>query len=207
MSVKLKLSNVRLHFLRLDKWRYHKDKQPEVPGTGTRSLSLVVAVESPEARARVLAALKDVCEEEFGNVAVAQFSAMKEGARLCVKSGEGYPDNPELAPFLCVSVSRKESKGLPEFRGPNMASITQEQFNSMANNGATGTAVISIWQQNNTWGKRINAELLGIQFGAQTEVWSGGGDSAMDEDFDAYAPASKSSAFDDAPAPAGGFVI
>jgi len=208
MSVKLKLSNVRFHFLRVDQFRFFGDKPPENPEKASRSLSLVAAIESPEDQKRVMDALQAVCVEEFGTKAAAQFAAMKVDARLCVKRGEGYPDNPELAPYLCISLGRQEKKGLPEFRGPDMAAITQAQFSAMAKNGAVGTVVISVWQQNNDWPNRINAELLGIQFGGQPELWSGGGDSASDDDFDAYAPA-KASAFDDtpAPAPAGGFNI
>lgn len=203
MSVKVVLKNCRLHFLRLDKFRAFGDStDPEA----RKYVSLVAAVTGDDAQ-RLTSALQEVCVEEFGDSAPAQFYAMKEGAKLCVKRGVLFPEHPELAPFLCLSAARTESKGFPEFRGPSMAAVTQAQFCAMTKNGATGTVVVNIWQQNNTWGKRINAELLGVQFGVQTEIWAGAEETVSDSDFDRYEEP-KASAFDTAaPAPAGGFAI
>ena len=50
--------------------------------------------------------------------------------------------------------------------------------------GCFVNAIIEPWGQNNTYGKRINANLLGIQFVKDGEPFGDGGKVANDDDFD-----------------------
>lgn len=47
--------------------------------------------------------------------------------------------------------------------------------------GCYVVAHIGLWAQDNQWGRRINANLLGVQFYADGEAFSGGGVSSVDE--------------------------
>jgi len=44
-------------------------------------------------------------------------------------------------------------------------------------------AILQLWAQDNKWGKRINASLLGIQFAGDGDAFSGGA-KADDDDFE-----------------------
>lgn len=50
--------------------------------------------------------------------------------------------------------------------------------------GCYVNAIIEPWAQNNQYGKRINANLLGVQFNADGEPFSEGGKTADADDFD-----------------------
>ncbi|MNP74169.1 hypothetical protein D3C76_1710040 [compost metagenome] len=47
--------------------------------------------------------------------------------------------------------------------------------------------IVDIWAQDNSYGKRINAQLQGIQFVKDGEAFSGGGTSADASDFEEIA--------------------
>lgn len=51
--------------------------------------------------------------------------------------------------------------------------------------GCYVNAIIELWTQSNEYGKRINANLLGVQFYADAEPF-GDGTTASDDDFDAF---------------------
>jgi len=51
--------------------------------------------------------------------------------------------------------------------------------------GCYVNAVIEVWAQNNSWGKRINANLLGVQFAGDGAPF-GDGVTASVDDFDAF---------------------
>jgi len=52
--------------------------------------------------------------------------------------------------------------------------------------GCRVNGIIELWAQNNQWGKRINANLLGVQFFKDDDPFGDGGVSASVSDFDAF---------------------
>ena len=59
-------------------------------------------------------------------------------------------------------------------------------------------AILDIWAQENSYGKRINAQLKGVQFRRKGDVFSGGGAPAEDDDFDEISVEGDEPATDDA---------
>ncbi|MNP47458.1 hypothetical protein D3C76_1415120 [compost metagenome] len=53
--------------------------------------------------------------------------------------------------------------------------------------GCYVNVIVDIWAQDNSYGKRINAQLQGIQFVRDGEAFSGGGTSADASDFEEIA--------------------
>ena len=53
--------------------------------------------------------------------------------------------------------------------------------------GSYVNVIIDVWAQDNSYGKRINAQLQGVQFVRDGEAFSGGGTSADASDFDEIA--------------------
>lgn len=52
--------------------------------------------------------------------------------------------------------------------------------------GCYVNAIIELWAQNNQWGKRINANLMAVQFYKDGEPFGDGGVTASVDDFDAF---------------------
>ena len=50
--------------------------------------------------------------------------------------------------------------------------------------GCYVTALVNVWPQDNKWGKRLNANLIGVQFKKDGEPFGEGGEKASDDDFD-----------------------
>ena len=50
--------------------------------------------------------------------------------------------------------------------------------------GCYVTAIIQLWAQDNKFGKRINANLIGVQFKGQGEALGSAAESVSDDDFD-----------------------
>jgi len=50
--------------------------------------------------------------------------------------------------------------------------------------GCYVNAIVDIWVQNNSWGKRVNANLYGIQFLKDGDAFGSGGTADVTDDFD-----------------------
>lgn len=99
--------------------------------------------------------------------------------KICLKDGDeidydGYDG--------CMSI--KASNGKRPLVIDNDKTPLSEDDNRLYA-GCYVNAVIELWAQNNSWGKRINANLLGVQFFKDGEPF-GDGVSASVDDFDAF---------------------
>lgn len=54
--------------------------------------------------------------------------------------------------------------------------------------GCYGNVIISVWAQDNKWGRRINAELNGVQFWGDGERFGSGGQASADTEFEFVEP-------------------
>jgi hypothetical protein len=79
-------------------------------------------------------------------------------------------------------VIKASTKKRPMIIGKDKAPITEDD--NIIYGGCYVNAVISLWAQDNSWGKRINATLLGAQFHSDGEPF---GDAGIDAGaFDAF---------------------
>ena len=103
--------------------------------------------------------------------------------KLCLKDGDDL-DRPEFEGKMTIKASTKKR---PLVIDKDKAPLAEADNKPYA--GCYVNAIISLWAQDNKFGKRINAQLDGVQFRADGEPFGDGGVSveafdAFDDDFD-----------------------
>lgn len=100
--------------------------------------------------------------------------------KLCFKDGDeieydGYAG--------CMSLKASNNKR-PMIIDKDKTPLTEDDGKPYA--GCYVNAVVELWAQNNNYGKRINANLLGVQFLKDGQPFGDGGVTATNDDFDAF---------------------
>jgi hypothetical protein len=126
--------------------------------------------------ALIKAAFQRVATEKWKDRAGAIFAEIKAGDKLCLHDGAAKASKPGYAGMLYVSASNKLR---PLILDSNMAALTA--VSGRPYSGCYVNARISLWPQDNEFGKRINASLGGVQFLRDGERLSGGGVASADD--------------------------
>lgn len=137
-------------------------------------------------------AMLDVAIAKWGAQGADVLKGLVAGGRVCLRDGnskpeiEGYPGN------LFVSA---RSPTRPLVIDQNRQPLTQEGGKPYS--GCYVNARLSIWAQQNQHGKRINAQLTGVQFVKDGEPFSGGGAASVEDFGEVAASAQAGSEFGD----------
>ena len=97
--------------------------------------------------------------------------------KICLKDGE-FVDYDGYAG--CMSI-KAGSNRRPTVLGRDKAPVVEED--NIVYAGCYVNAVIELWFQDNSYGKRVNCNLLGIQFAKDGDTF-GAGDTDVSDDFD-----------------------
>lgn len=184
-EVLLKLSNVRIAFPNIFTAQAPKDGK----GKAAFSASFLMPPNHPDV-ARIRAAIQEVAKAKWGDQVGNILPGLIAGDKVCLHSGETKAQYDGYAGNLFVS-SRGYMK--PLVIDQNKQPLTEADGKPYS--GCYVNAQVSIWAQQNQHGKRVNAQLQGVQFLRDGEAFGGGGVADVD-DFDVV----DSSADDDAPA-------
>ncbi len=130
--------------------------------------------------------IRRVALEKFKEQTDAMLAQMKAANTLCLHRGETKANRPEYVGKLFVSASNKRRPRIVATVG-GVNTEVDEDHPKAPYSGCRGSVLIDIWAQNNKWGKRINATLLGVQFLRHDERLTGGGRIATVDEF-ALAP-------------------
>ena len=164
MAQKVKLSNVRLAFPNL----FEKDQY------GRYGATFIMPKESPAHKA-MQKALRGVAEADLKG-------KMPTPSSVCLKDSSEKAD---YAGFeegtLYVSASRKEAFKPNQIIHRDKTPIESE---GVLYPGCYVNAVINVWAQDNNYGKKINAELVGVQFYKDGDRLGRGSTNIEDDDFD-----------------------
>jgi len=174
--MKVKLVNVRLAFPALFEAK-------TVNGEGDPRHSAVFIIEPGSDNAKTLAAaVKATAKEKWGAKADGILAELNKKGRICYQesaktnqSGDVY-DGFEDKYFVNTS-----NKARPLVIDRDKTPLTAADGRPYA--GCFVNATIDLWAQDNNYGKRINASLMGVQFFRDGDAFAGGGVSAPD-DFD-----------------------
>ena len=98
--------------------------------------------------------ITELIKESFGGTAL-------PADNICLKDGDSKPYDGYKG-MLFISASRKEDNPFKpsQLVGRNKKPADASAFYA----GCHVNAAINIWPQNNKWGKKVNAELIGLQF-------------------------------------------
>lgn len=164
--MKIKLPNVRLSFPSV----FHKASFNGVE-TKYEATFLLSKKDHADLIASIQAEIKKKVAEDL--------KGAKLGAdKICLRDGdeteyEGY------AGHLSLKASNKKR---PMVLNKDKSPLTEDD--NVIYGGCYVNAIVELWAQNNEYGKRINANLLGIQFVKDGEAFGGGGESVKADDFD-----------------------
>lgn len=161
-------------------------KPEKFQGTGEPRFSgnLILESNGPDHK-KALAAMRAAAAEKWGeDKAEAAMKSLIKAQKTALVDGDTKPDLDGYAGNVVVQAHAKANEPptlVATENGINIA-LDRETQNRIYS-GCYVNAIIEFWAQDNQWGKRINAQLCGLQFVKDGEAFSGGRPAGTD-DFD-----------------------
>lgn len=165
---KLILQNVRLAFPQLFK---ADDK------FGKYGTQLIIEKGSANAK-KIDDAIEQAAKEKWGAKAETTLKAIKAGGKICFTDGDAKADYEGFEGNMSLSTG---NSARPTVVNKDKTPLTEADGVIYA--GCYVNAIVDIWAQDNSYGKRINASLRGVQFAKDGDQFGGGG-VAKDSDFE-----------------------
>ena len=170
---KVQLKDVRLTFPQL-----FDAKQVNGQGDPKFSGAFLIPKNHPQI-AELKAAISTAATEKWAAKAGEVLKQLAAGDKLCLHDGDAKSDYDGYAGNFFINASNKIR---PLVIGPDRAPLTSADGKPYS--GCYVNVILEIWPQDNQFGKRVNASLLGVQFIRDGERLAGGGVAAAD-DFEA----------------------
>ena len=174
--MKVHLKDVRISFANI-----FDPKQVQGQGDAKFSAAFLFP-RSHSAATELSTAIQAEATTKWGAKAGDVLKALKAADKLCVHDGDAKPDADAYPGNLFINASNKTR---PLVIGPNREPLVAADGKPYS--GCYVNAIVEVWPQDNQFGKRVNASLLGVQFLRDGDRLSGGGVAAAD-DFEAIAP-------------------
>lgn len=164
------LANVRISFPEL-----FVAKQVNGEGKAAFSACFLMPPEHPDI-AKIKAGIAAVAKAKWGDEASETLKVLVAGDKVCLHNGDAKANYEGFSGMLYVS-ARGYTRPLviAEDRTP----LTEADGKPYS--GCFVNAQISLWAMQNNYGKRVNAQLRGVQFLRDGDAFSGGGVAQADE--------------------------
>jgi hypothetical protein len=172
--MKIKLTNVRLSFPELFTAKAGQDG-----GEPAFTANFLLDPADPQI-GMVNAAINQVAKDKWGAKAEAVLKQMRAADKVCLHDGDtkaqyaGYEGNMFVA---------SRSKTRPLVIDRDKSPLTEADGKPYS--GCYVNVTLDLWAQDNSFGKRVNAQLGGVQFCRDGDAFSGGGSVADADDFEA----------------------
>ena len=124
----------------------------------------------------IKAAIVAAATEKWAAKATDTVKQLQAADKLCLHDGDGKSDYDGYAGNYFINASNKIR---PLVIGPAREPLVASDGKPYS--GCYVTAIIEVWAQDNQFGKRVNASLLGVQFVKDGERLAGGGVAAADD--------------------------
>lgn len=178
-STQMLIENVRTSYLYVF--------QPYTGKDGKKNFTshLIFGPDHPQFPA-IVAMIKQAAANEFGAEWEVIYEQLKAQDKLCLHKGSiNKPGVEAYAGKLFISANRKFDDGPPRIVHPDTTKpdITSASVKFAPYSGCIANAVVRFWAQNNEWGKRVNAQLMGLQWAADDKKLSSGGGVASKDEF------------------------
>lgn len=169
--MKLKLNNVRLAFPNIFEPQVSED------GKASYGATLLFPRNHPQFAA-VEAAIETVAKEKWGAKAEVTLKQLRAADKTALHNGDSKAQYQGFEGNFYVSARNPvRPTALDADKTP------LQQSDGRLYSGCYVNAVIELWPQDNKYGKRVNATLMGVQFLRDGDAFSGGG-AASQDDFD-----------------------
>lgn len=171
--MRILLKDVRLAFPNL-----FKATAPAGGGEAAFSASFLFPPTHPQVK-ELRAAIAAVAKEKWGAKADAILKALQAQDKTALHDGYAKSEYEGFEGNLFISA---RSKVRPTAYDGQRNEISEQD--GLLLSGYYVNASIEIWAQENQYGKRVNAQLRGVQHLRKGEVFSGGGSPAVADEFD-----------------------
>lgn len=167
----VKLNDVRLAFTQA----LFEPKVAPQGGNAKYNVGIILTPDHPGVTA-MKAAMTEVAKSKWGSKAAEVYNQLSASDRLALHDGDskpnvqGYPGN-----HYINASSDSRPLVLDRNRSPLSAADGKPYSGCFAN------VVVQVWAQDNKFGKRINAQLLGVQFARDGERFAGGAVASADD--------------------------
>jgi len=132
--------------------------------------------------AQIVATMKAVAKEMWKDEADAVYQQLKGKDKLCLHMGDVTKAGEEAYKGkIYISANSKNPVRVVETRGGVNVELTAAD--ARPRSGDYGNLIVNIWAQNNKFGKRINAQLMGVQYVRKGTPLGGGGRVATLDEF------------------------
>lgn len=185
---KVKLNDVRISFPVLWEARAPSNQ----PNAKKKFSAAFIFPKGSPAEKAVLSAMTAVAKAKWGEKAKDVFTSLKAGDKLALHDGDSKATNAGYSGNMFLNASG-ELRPLVVDR--NRSPLTSSDGKPYP--GCYVNAYIQVWAQDNQFGKRINASLMGVQFLRDGERLAGGSVVTAD-DFEAIPEAAEGAASADA---------
>ncbi len=132
-----------------------------------------------KAVAELKAAFKKLAHEKWGAKADAVLKALEAADKTALHDGDRKSEYEGFEGMLYISARSKVRPGVFD---QQRNELTQQDGKPYS--GCYVNANLELWAQDNSFGKRINAQLRGVQFFRDGDAFAGGGSAASSEEFD-----------------------
>lgn len=169
---KVKLVNVRLSYPSLF--------TPQKDDKGALSFNATFLIQKSDPQIKVIeAAMREVAKEKWGAKWEGVYLQLDKADKLALHDGDTKPDSQGYEDQMFIN-SRRKTK--PKVLDRDKSELTEQDGRPYS--GCYVHAIIKLWAQDNDYGKRINAELKGVQFYKDGDAFAGGGGTASADEFD-----------------------
>lgn len=173
-------------------------KQVQGQGDAKFSLTGLITRDHPQLAA-IKAEITRIATEKWATKAPEVLKALAAGDRICLHDGDAKSEYDGYAGMYFINASNKMR---PLVIGPQREPLVAADGKPYS--GSYGNMIVEFWAQDNQFGKRINASLLGAQFVKDGERLAGGGVASAD-DFEAIPAAAEQKAAESGKGAAGLF--
>lgn len=171
--MKIKLTNVRLSFPSLF-------EATTVNGEGKPAFSAAFLIDPKDPQVKTInAAIDQVAKDKWGAKSEAVLKQMRAGDKVALHDGDTKSQYAGYEGMLFIS-SRSATR--PLVIDKDKSPLTEADGKPYG--GCYVNVSLELWAQDNNYGKRVNAQLGGVQFLDDGDAFSGGGSAADPDDFD-----------------------
>lgn len=171
--MKIMLKDVRLAFPSL-----FKQSAPKAGGELAFSASFLLP-KNHKQLAELNAAIDAVGKEKWTTKAAAVLKALRSADKTCLHNGDAKSEYEGFEGNFFVSARSKVR--------PTILSQTREELSEADGKPYSGCYVnvsLELWAQDNSYGKRVNAQLRGVQFLRDGDAFAGGARPADADEFE-----------------------
>lgn len=171
--MRLILRDVRLAFPSL--W---KATAPKGGGEAAFSASFLMP-KTHKQLAELRTALKAVAKEKWAAKGDAIYKTLESTGKMCLHDGDAKAEYEGFEGNMFVSSRGKVRPTVFDGQRNELSEADGKPYS-----GCYVNASIELWAQDNSFGKRINAQLRGVQFLRDGDAFSGAGTPASSDEFD-----------------------